>query len=75
MILLSILLACVQPAHLQYDHGQALRAAMAAQADRTRVTAADGVFPLSGVEAEALRLNVSTATGDAEDIDSEALGQ
>jgi hypothetical protein len=73
MNLFLILVACVQPQHLQYDHGRALEAALAAQADRARPSAADAVFPLSGTEAAALRMNVEAATGDAEEIDTQAL--
>ena len=75
MMLLLLAIACGQPAHLQYDHGRALRAALAAQADLTRPSAADAVYPLSGAEAAALRMNVEAATGDVEESGAEALDQ
>lgn len=52
--------------HLQYDYGRAFSAAVVGQADLTRPSVANLQHPLSGVEAEAIRIRVKESTSDAE---------
>jgi hypothetical protein len=66
-LLLLPLGACASGHHLQYDHGRAYEAALAAQADLMRPAAADGAYPLTGFEGLALR---QRATEDATDQES-----
>ncbi len=60
--------------HLQYDHGRAFSAIMIAQADLTRPSVADLAHPLTGVEAQAIRLRVQEATTDQETGDATLQG-
>lgn len=59
--------ACAAGGHLQYDHGRAYEAALAAQADLMRPAAADGAYPITGFEGLLLR---QRATEDATDKES-----
>jgi len=52
--------------HLQYDYGRAFSATIVGQADLTRPSVANLQHPLSGVEAEAIRLRVKESTSDTE---------
>jgi len=52
--------------HLQYDYGRAFTAAMISQADLTRPSVASLPHPLTGVEAQAIRLNVQEETTNKE---------
>lgn len=58
----SILVGCGSPTHLQYDFGRATYEAQALQADLSRASVVESIYPLSGPEAEQLRLNVLKAT-------------
>lgn len=73
MTLLFALLGCAQPVHLQYDHGRAFYLATQTQADLARESVKDAIYPLSGIEAEALRLRVQEATTDTESGEAEDL--
>jgi ABC-type glycerol-3-phosphate transport system substrate-binding protein len=66
MLMLTLLVGCGQPVHLQYDHGRAYAAAFSAQADRSRATVQDVHYSLTGAEAEAMRKRVVEATTDEE---------
>ena len=59
------LTACAEPAHLSYDFGRAYSGAFDAQPDLTRATANNLDHPLSGVEAQAIRINVQAETTEA----------
>ncbi len=72
MILLS-LLACAQPARLQYDFARAYNESARIQADLTRPSVAGSLYPLSGVEGTALRENAAKETTDVESGDVEAV--
>jgi hypothetical protein len=63
--------ACAQPDHLSYDFGRAYKATFPVQADLTRASA-DGLdHSLSGVEAQAIRLNVQTESTNEETGESD----
>lgn len=66
MTLLLALLGCAQPVHLQYDHGRAYYTMNQVQADRTRESVKDAVYPLSGFEAANIRIRAEEATTDVE---------
>lgn len=72
MTLLLLMVGCAQPVHLQYDHGRAYYTAAQVQADLARKSVEGAVYPLSGAEAEALRLRVQEATTDEESGATEA---
>lgn len=61
MTLLFALVACGQPAHLQYDYARSYADAFVAQADRQRPTAADALYEISGKEGILLREAMSEA--------------
>ena len=62
--------ACAQPQHMSYDFGRAYSATFPVQADLTRASV-DGLdHPLSGVEAQAIRLNVQVESTDTESGES-----
>ncbi len=63
--------ACAEPAHLSYDFGRAYTATFETQPDLTRASAMDRAHPLSGVEAQAIRLNVQSETTEAKSGESE----
>ncbi len=73
--MMLLLLACAQPVHLQYDFGRAYWEAQRIQADLSRPSVAESVYPLSGAEAAKIRLNAETATGDEESGKAEAINQ
>jgi hypothetical protein len=75
MLFYTLFLACGSPAHLQHDHGRAFHAAFDVQADRARASAQGATYPISGAEAEALRLNVEKATTDEAEDGSAASGR
>ena len=56
--------------HLQYDYGRAYSAAIVAQSDLTRPSVANLEHPLSGVEAQAIRIRVKESTSDQESGES-----
>lgn len=56
---------CAQPEHMTYDFGRAYKATFPVQADLTRASAQGLDHPLSGVEAQAIRLNVQAETTDS----------
>lgn len=61
---------CASPLHLQYDFGRAYTEAVISQADLTRTSVANSMYPLYGVEAEAIRIRVQEKTTDQEDAQS-----
>ncbi len=63
--------ACAQPDHLSYDFGRAYKATFPVQADLTRASANGLDHSLSGVEAQAIRLNVQTESTNEESGESE----
>ncbi len=67
---LFALTGCGSSKHMQYDFGRAFTAANTAQADLTRPSAANSAFPLSGVEAAAIRINVTASTTEEKDSQS-----
>lgn len=67
MILLTFLLACGSPTHLQYDHGRAYYEALNAQSNLNRSTAVNEVYPLDGTEAAAVRAQSEEATSKSDD--------
>lgn len=67
MILLTLLLACGSPTHLQYDHGRAYYEALSAQSNLARSTAINEVYPLEGAEAQAIRAQSEEATSTSDD--------
>lgn len=62
---------CSQPDHLSYDFGRAYTATFPVQADLTRTSAAGLDHPLSGVEAQAIRLNVQVESTNEESGESD----
>ncbi len=62
--------ACAQPDHLSYDFGRAYKATFPVQADLTRASANGLDHSLSGVEAQAIRLNVQTESTNEESGES-----
>jgi hypothetical protein len=62
---------CAEPAHLSYDFGRAYTSAFQTQADLTRASALDRNYPLSGVEAQSIRLNVQAETTEVKTGESE----
>jgi hypothetical protein len=68
-MMLTLIAACGQPVHLQYDLGRAYEAAWEIQSDLSRPTVADEAYAVSGTEALAVRQNAENAaaakkTGD-----------
>jgi hypothetical protein len=75
MIALLLFGACAQPLHLQYDFGRALTESQKIQADLTRPTVAEAVYPLTGTEAVKLRQNVEKTTTEEKSGALEAVAQ
>ncbi len=69
---LIALSACGQPYHLSADYGESYQATFSAQADRTRASAVDDQYALSGMEAMGIRMRVQEATSDEEVATPEA---
>jgi hypothetical protein len=70
--MMLLLLACTQPVHLQYDYGRALAESQRIQADLSRASVAESLYPLSGAEAEKIRMNAEKAASDEESGQQEA---
>ena len=70
---LLLLLACAQPVHMQYDFGRASWESARIQADLSRASVADSVYPLSGKEAQLMRENVEKSSSDGESGEAEAI--
>lgn len=70
---LLLFLACSQPVHMQYDFGRANWEALRIQADLSRPSVAESMYPLSGIEATQLRANVQEAATDTESGEAEAI--
>ncbi len=66
MIAILTLLACGQPAHLQYDFGRSFTEATATQATLDRASASEDAYELAGKDALATREQVRKAATDAE---------
>ncbi len=66
MISLLLLLACGQPAHLQYDYGRAYAEAFATQGTLDRQSAAKDGYAIGGAEALVTRENARKAATDTE---------
>jgi hypothetical protein len=66
MTLLLLFVACAQPHHLQYDFGRAYWESAALQADLSRASVAQSIYPLSGEEGVKLRENVVKASTNEE---------
>ena len=62
--------SCAQPLHMQYDFGRAYMTTLRTQADLTRPSIVNEVYFLYGPEAAAIRINVETATTEAEEATS-----
>jgi hypothetical protein len=73
MTLLLLLVSCAPPVHLQYDFGRAYWESSRIQADLSRPSVANSLYPLSGAEAAGLRENVEKAATDEESADTEGL--
>lgn len=73
MTLLLVLLGCAQPVHLQYDHGRTFYTMQQVQANVTRESVKDAVYPLSGFEAANIRLRSQEASTDVESGTIEAV--
>lgn len=74
-MILLLLVACGSPTHLQYDFGRASWQSQQIQADLSRPSAAEAVYPLTGEEALKIRKNVSKATSDEESGKAELVDQ
>lgn len=66
----AMLTGCASPLHLQYDFGRSYTESIISQADLTRTSVANSLYPLYGVEAEAIRIRVQEKTTDQEDQQS-----
>ena len=68
----TVLAGCsgATPRHLQYDFGRAFTDSFIAHADLTRPSAANLDLPLTGLEAQAIRLRVSESACDGESGES-----
>jgi len=64
--------ACGHPRQLQYDHGRAFEATLAAQADLDRPGAEDAAYALTGEEGMALRALATQSATDQESGETEA---
>jgi hypothetical protein len=73
--MMLLLLACAQPVHLQYDYGRAIWEAQRLQADLSRPSVAQSLYPLSGNEAATIRSNAEQSAGDEESGEQEAIEQ
>ncbi len=69
---IGLLSGCSKGAYLQYDHGRSTTAAFLAQSDLTRPGVIDADYPMSGSEAQEIRLRQVEATTDAESGETEA---
>lgn len=67
LILLPLLVACGEPARLQYDWSRAYTEAMTRQTDLSRQSAADAAYPLEGAEGLEIRVRVLEVSTDAEE--------
>jgi hypothetical protein len=65
--MILFIFACGSPTHLQYDHGRAFYAAMEVQSNTARASVINELYPLSGVEAQAIRTQSEEATSTNED--------
>lgn len=72
---LLLLLSCAQPVHLQYDFGRAYWEAQRIQADLSRPSVSESVYPLSGEEAAQIRKRAEEASSDAESGEAESTKQ
>lgn len=61
-----LLLACGQPAHLQYDFGRSFNEAIAVQSTRDRASVTEDAYGIGGAEALSTRENARKAATDAE---------
>jgi hypothetical protein len=73
--MMLLLIACAQPVHYQYDFGRATWEAQRIQADLSRPSVAESLYPLSGEEASKIRTNAEKATTDTESGEQEATNQ
>lgn len=69
-MILAMTLACGSPQHLQYDHSRASAEAFNAQADLTRESVANELYPLMGLEGLAIRYRAAEAAVDKESAES-----
>lgn len=66
-LLFALALAgCSQPLHMQYDFGRASWESAQIQADLSRESVAESLYPLTGSEAALLRKNVEESSTDVE---------
>lgn len=77
LVPLALLLAvgCGNRIHQQYDFGRAYTAAASAQADLTRLFAADAAYALSGREGLQLRILATESTTDTESGEAESVAK
>lgn len=66
MITLLLIVACGQPAHMQYDFGRSFNESLAVQATRDRASAAADAYGIGGAEALLTRENARKAATDIE---------
>lgn len=66
MITLLVLLACGQPAHMQYDFGRSIHEAAAVQGTLDRASASGDDYTLAGIDALQSREQARKAATDAE---------
>ncbi len=66
MIAILTLLACGQPAHLQYDFGRSYTESIATQSTLDRASASSDAYALAGKDALATREQVRKAATDTE---------
>lgn len=66
IVAIGLASGCAQPLHLGYDHGRAFTDCFTMQPDLMRESVVDAAYPLAGVEAAKIRLNVEAATTNAE---------
>lgn len=69
----ALAMGCGYPRHLQYDYGRSFQQSLTQQADLTRPSAANGAYPLSGVDGLEMRARVQEVTTDAESAAPEAV--
>lgn len=61
-----MLLACGQPAHMQYDFGRSFNESIAVQSTRDRASVATDAYGIGGAEALRTRENARKAATDTE---------
>ena len=66
MITLLAILACGQPAHMQYDFGRSYHEAASIQATLDRASAANADYELAGIDAMQSREQARKAATDTE---------